>query len=55
MIFGTIWLALCVMLGKPLRSHSRSPVPELLLPIGADPAALSVGKPESASAIEVSS
>ena len=54
MIFGTIWLALCVMLGKPLRSHSRSPVPELLLPIGADPAVVPVGKPESASAIEVS-
>lgn len=53
MIFGTIWLALCVMLGKPLRSQPRSPVPELLLPIGADAVVVPVGKPESASAIEV--
>jgi undecaprenyl-diphosphatase len=54
MIFGTIWLALCVLVGKPMRSHSRSPVPELLLPVGADPAVVQVGKPESASAVEVS-
>lgn len=54
MIFATIWLALCVVVGKRMRSRSRSPVPELLLPIGVDPAVVPVGKPESASAVEIS-
>ena len=54
MIFGAIWLALCVLVGKSMRSRSRSLVPELVLPIGADPAVLPVGKPESASAVEIS-
>jgi undecaprenyl-diphosphatase len=53
-IFGTIWLALCMMVGKPMRGHSRSSVPELLLPVGGEPAVVPVGKPESAGAIEIS-
>jgi membrane-associated phospholipid phosphatase len=54
MIFGTIWLALCMIVGKPMRSHSRSSVPELLLPLGGEPAVVPVDKPKSAGAVEIS-
>jgi membrane-associated phospholipid phosphatase len=53
-IFGTIWLALCMMVGKPMRGHSRSSIPEVLLPVGGEPAVVPVDKPESAGAIEIS-
>jgi membrane-associated phospholipid phosphatase len=53
-IFGTIWLALCMMLGKPMRSHSRSSVPEVLLPLGGEPAVVPINKLESPSAVEIS-
>src|SRR5262245_33871857 len=53
-IFGTIWLASCMMLGRPMVGHSRSSVPELLLPVGGEPAVVPVDKPESAGAIETS-
>jgi membrane-associated phospholipid phosphatase len=54
MIFGTIWLALCMMLGKPMRSHSRSRASELVLPFSGEPAVVPVDKPETASAVEIS-
>jgi undecaprenyl-diphosphatase len=54
MIFGTIWLALCIMLGKPMRSHSRSSVPVVLLPLGSEPALVPINKSESAGAVEIS-
>ena len=54
MIFGTIWLALCVVVGKPIRTPSRSPVPEVMLPVIAEPAVVPVDKPEAASAVEIS-
>jgi hypothetical protein len=54
MIFGTIWLALCMMLGKPMRSHSGSSGPEVLLPLGGEPAVVPIDKLESPSAVEIS-
>jgi undecaprenyl-diphosphatase len=54
MIFGTIWLALCMMVGKPMRRHLRSSVPEVLLPLGGEPAVVPVNKPESAATVEIS-
>jgi membrane-associated phospholipid phosphatase len=54
MIFGTIWLALCMMIGKPIRTHSGSPVPELMLPVIGEPAVVPVDKPETASAVVIS-
>jgi undecaprenyl-diphosphatase len=54
MIFGTIWLALCMMLGKPMRSHSRSSGPEVLIPLGGEPAVVPINKLESPSAVEIS-
>jgi membrane-associated phospholipid phosphatase len=54
MIFGTFWLALCMMLGKPMRSHSRSSVPEVLLPLAGEPAVVPINKLESPSAVEIS-
>jgi undecaprenyl-diphosphatase len=54
MIFGTIWLALCMVVGKPIRTHSRSPVPAVMLPVTAEPAVVPVDKPETASAVEIS-
>jgi undecaprenyl-diphosphatase len=54
MIFGTIWLALCMMVGKPMRSHSRSRASELVLPVSGEPAVVPVDKPGSASAVAIS-
>ena len=54
MIFGTIWLALCMMIGKPMRSHSRSRASELMLPVSGERAVVLVDKPESSSAVEIS-
>jgi len=54
MIFGTIWLALCMMVGKPMRNHSRSRASELMLPVSGGPAVVPVYKPESASPVEIS-
>ena len=54
MIFGTIWLALCMMVGKPMRSHSRSRASELVLPVSGELAVVPVDKPESASAVAIS-
>ena len=54
MIFGTIWLALCMMVGKPMRSRSRSRASELMLPVSGEPAVVLVDKPESASAVAIS-
>lgn len=53
-IFGTIWLALCVIAGKPMRSHSRSSPPELILPAGGELAVLPAAKPELTIPAEIS-
>ena len=54
-IFGTIWLALCAVAGKPMRSHFRSPVPKLMLPVSAEPAVMPIGTPNSTGTVEASS
>jgi membrane-associated phospholipid phosphatase len=53
-LFGIIWLALCVVLGKPVRSLLRSPMATVVLPVDAELTARSVHKPETAPAIAAS-
>jgi membrane-associated phospholipid phosphatase len=50
--FGIVWLMLCAVLGKPMRSHCRSQASELLA--SADLAVVPVDRPESALAVEIS-
>jgi len=52
-IFGIIWLTLCMVLGKPMqRSRSRLPVPAVAVPVSVELAVASVSKPQSAIATE---
>jgi membrane-associated phospholipid phosphatase len=53
--FGIIWLALCVIVGKPMqRSRSRFPVATVALPITAELAVASVSERKSAITVEIS-
>jgi membrane-associated phospholipid phosphatase len=54
MIFGTIWLALCVVVGKPIRSHSRSRASELMLPVIGEPAVVPGEKPGNGERVDIS-
>jgi undecaprenyl-diphosphatase len=52
--FGIVWLMLCAVLGKPMRSYSRSGASELTVPASADLAVVPVDRPESAIAVGIS-
>src|SRR5947207_13872773 len=52
--FGIIWLTLCMILGKPLRTRFQSPIEAIALPVGVELAVATVSEPKPAPAITLS-
>jgi membrane-associated phospholipid phosphatase len=52
--FGIVWLALCVILGKPIRTRLQSPITAVVLPVDAELAVAPVSEPETAPAVAIS-
>jgi membrane-associated phospholipid phosphatase len=53
-LFGIIWLALCMVLRKPLRNRFPSPIGSVVLPVDADFTVPSVSQPKPVHAVAVS-
>jgi membrane-associated phospholipid phosphatase len=53
-VFGIIWLALCVVLGRPIRTRLQSPAAMAALPLRAEAAVASIPELESVIATEIS-
>ena len=52
--FGIIWLTLCMILGKPLRTRFQSPIEAIALPVDVELAVATVSKPKPAPAVTLS-
>ena len=52
--FGIIWLTLCMILGKPLRTRFQSPIEAIALPVGVELAVATVSEPKPAPAVTLS-
>ena len=52
--FGIIWLTLCVILGKPLRTRFQSPIEAIALPVDVELAVATVSEPKPAPAVTLS-
>ncbi len=53
-LFGIIWLALCVVLRKPMQTRSRSAIAAVVLPADTELSVASVSEPETAPAVTIS-
>jgi membrane-associated phospholipid phosphatase len=54
-LFGIVWLALCMILGKPMRTRLRSPIAAVVLPVvDAELAVASIPEPEPTPVIAIS-
>jgi membrane-associated phospholipid phosphatase len=49
--FGTIWLALCMLLGKPMRTHLAAPITSVVSPADAEPSPATLSEAEPAPAL----
>jgi membrane-associated phospholipid phosphatase len=52
--FGIIWLTLCMILGKPLRTRFQSPIEAIALPVDVELAVATVSEPKPAPAVTLS-